>query len=178
MIMIYIFEQKLYNIRHWRKFIKKIYIAGFDVFAPNAKEIGEKYKEICEANDFIGLYPLDGVANGSHNIFLADISLIDECNIIVANLNSFRGDVMDDGTAFELGYGFAKKKTLYGYMDDTRDMIEKLGNIDNQGYLVENFNNPINLMIAESTTIMQGDFENCIKNLRKLYNNNFQRIKK
>ena len=148
--------------------MKKIYIAGFDVFSPNAKEIGENYKKICEENGFIGLYPLDGVAEGANNIFKADIFQIDESDIIVANLNPFRGKLMDDGTAFELGYGFANNKTLYGYMDDTRSMIEKDGTVDEQGYFVEDVSNPINLMIAESTTIIQGDFENCIKKIKML----------
>ena len=77
---------------------------------------------------------------------------------------------MDDGTAFELGYGYALGKLLYGYMDDDRSMREKIGYIgykDSEGYNVEDFNKPINLMIAESTKIVQGDFELCIKRLKR-----------
>lgn len=74
---------------------------------------------------------------------------------------------MDDGTAFEIGYGYASNKEIYGYIDDDRDLIEKIGLKDEEGYNVENFNHPINLMIAESTKIIKGTFEDCIKSITK-----------
>lgn len=43
--------------------MKKIYIAGFDVFEPNSIEIGKKYVELCKKYGFIGLYPLDNVVD-------------------------------------------------------------------------------------------------------------------
>lgn len=43
--------------------MKKIYIAGFDVFEPNSIEIGKKYVEVCKKYYFIGLYPLDNVVD-------------------------------------------------------------------------------------------------------------------
>ncbi len=151
--------------------MEKIYIAGFDVFCENAFEIGEYYKNICKKYNFIGLYPLDNELETSKEIFLGNINLIEQSDIIVANLNNFRGDTMDDGTAFEIGYGYAKNKLLYGYMDDVRDLITKIGNKDSNGFIVEDFKKPINLMIAESVNIVEGNFEDCIKKLR-LYKNN------
>lgn len=145
---------------------KIIYIAGFDVFKDDAIKIGKEYKEICENYGFIGLYPLDNVANGSEEIFKGNIGLINQSDIIVANLNDFRGQTMDDGTAFELGYGHASGKLLYGYIDSNIDMTSKIGYKDKDGYNVENFGKPINLMIAESTTIVEGDFEDCVKRLK------------
>lgn len=146
---------------------KKIYIAGFDVFKDDAIKIGNKYKEICKLYGFEGLYPLDNVSSFANEIFKGDIRLIDESDIIVANLNNFRGQTMDDGTAFELGYGYALGKLLYGYMDDDRSMREKIGYKDSEGYNVEDFDKPINLMIAQSTKIVKGDFESCIKRLKR-----------
>lgn len=43
--------------------MKKIYIAGFDVFEANSIEIGKKYVELCKKYGFIGLYPLDNVVD-------------------------------------------------------------------------------------------------------------------
>ncbi|HIU40102.1 MAG TPA: nucleoside 2-deoxyribosyltransferase [Candidatus Aphodocola excrementigallinarum] len=146
---------------------KKIYIAGFDVFKDDAIKTGDKYKEICKLYGFTGLYPLDNVAFNANDIFKGDIRLIDESDIIVANLNNFRGQTMDDGTAFELGYGYALGKLLYGYMDDDRSMREKIGYKDSEGYNVEDFDKPINLMIAQSTKIVKGDFESCVKRLKR-----------
>ena len=110
---------------------------------------------------------MDNVAFNANDIFKGDIRLIDESDIIVANLNNFRGQTMDDGTAFELGYGYALGKLLYGYMDDDRSMREKIGYKDSEGYNVEDFDKPINLMIAQSTKIVKGDFESCVKRLKR-----------
>lgn len=145
---------------------KKIYIAGFDVFKDNAIELGNKYKEICKLYGFEGLYPLDNTSLNSNEIFRGNIGLIIQSDIIVANLNNFRGQTMDDGTAFELGYGYASGKLLYGYIDDSRSMVAKIGYQDNNGYNVENFGKPINLMIAESVNIVEGDFTDCVKRLK------------
>lgn len=93
---------------------QKIYIAGFDVFKDDAIDVGNKYKEICKLYGFVGLYPLDNTFSRSDLIFKGNVGLINESDIIVANLNNFRGQTMDDGTAFELGYGYASGKILYG----------------------------------------------------------------
>ncbi len=145
---------------------QKIYIAGFDVFKDDAIDIGNKYKEICKLYGFVGLYPLDNTFSRSDLIFKGNVGLINESDIIVANLNNFRGQTMDDGTAFELGYGYASGKILYGYIDDARSMIEKIGYKDSDGYNVEDFGKPINLMIAESVNIVEGDFDACVKRLK------------
>ena len=39
--------------------MKKIYIAGTDVFEQNSIEIGERYVKLCQKYGFQGLYPLD-----------------------------------------------------------------------------------------------------------------------
>ena len=44
-------------------FLKKIYIAGFDVFMQNSIEIGKNYVELCKKYGFEGLYPLDNVVD-------------------------------------------------------------------------------------------------------------------
>ncbi len=50
-------------------------------------------------------------------IFDNDRRGIDECDVVVANLN---GIITDDGTAWELGYAFAKGKHLIGLHTDWR----------------------------------------------------------
>ena len=50
-------------------------------------------------------------------IFDNDRRAIDECDVVVANLN---GIITDDGTAWELGYAFAKGKYLIGLHTDWR----------------------------------------------------------
>jgi len=50
-------------------------------------------------------------------IFRNDKGAIDECDVIVANLN---GVTTDDGTAWELGYAFALDKFSVGLFTDWR----------------------------------------------------------
>ncbi|MBR1939337.1 nucleoside 2-deoxyribosyltransferase [Candidatus Saccharibacteria bacterium] len=149
----------------------RIYIAGPSVFAPNALEIGKRYKEICKEHGFIGFYPLDASGKlDSRGIFRANKSHIDEADIIVADINFFRGSTVDDGTAWEIGYGYAKGKEIFCYLQKEGNLIEKLGRSDENGYSVEDFGNPVNLMIAEAAReIFYGDFEDCIRALAAHY---------
>ena len=147
---------------------KKIYIAGPDVFRPDAKEIGEYYKSICEKYNFIGLFPLDNESSDPFEIGDINEALIDEADYVVANMNPFRGLGMDDGTAYEIGYARHAGKPVYGYMDDIRDMRTKIGETDTDGNNVENFGFPNNLMIARRSIIVEGGFEDCIKIVGKV----------
>ncbi len=143
--------------------MKKIYLAGFDVFYPDAVQRGQAMKEACAQYGFCGLYPLDNEADDVHEIFEGNKALIRSADLVLANLNPFRGHEMDSGTAFEIGYAHALGKELWGYLDDGRTMREKLGETDANGCSVENFGHPLNLMIAECTHIVQGDFFDCLK---------------
>lgn len=138
--------------------MKKIYLAGFDVFAPDAVQRGAKMKLLCAEKGFAGLYPFDNEANDAAGIFAGNCGLIDQADIVIANLNAFRGDEPDSGTCFEVGYAFAKGKTVYGYLSDGRTMREKLGAQDENGFAVENFGLSVNLMLAGAATIVYGDF--------------------
>ena len=105
--------------------MKKVYLAGFDVFAPDAKQRGVKMKMLCAGRGLIGLYPLDHEADGAEAIFRGNCGLIDQADAVIANLNAFRGREPDSGTCFEVGYAFAKGKKVYGYVSDARTMREK-----------------------------------------------------
>ena len=54
-------------------------------------------------------------------IFDNDRRGVDECDVVVASLN---GIITDDGTAWELGYAFAKGKFLIGLHTDWRRRFE------------------------------------------------------
>jgi nucleoside 2-deoxyribosyltransferase len=163
---------------------KRIYLAGPDVFRFNALGYFEAVKKLCKSYGFEGLSPFDNDSfNGelfskehSTNIFKGNFSLIDKCDIIMANLIPFRGACVDDGTAWELGYGYSKGKLLYGYTP----MIVKLPyQLDMDKYpdsllefpIVESFgDNLVNLMIQESIELSGGKIlntlENCLKDLK------------
>ena len=56
-------------------------------------------------------------ADNVPEIFANDRQGIDDSTIVVANLN---GVTTDDGTAWEIGYAYAKGKTLVGFHSDWR----------------------------------------------------------
>jgi nucleoside 2-deoxyribosyltransferase len=165
--------------------MKKIYIAGFDVFKQNSIQIGENYAKLCKQYGFEGLYPLDNVVDFkqsknkiAQDIYKANIELIHKADIVIANLNQFRGKEADSGTIWECGYGKALGKKVYGYMEknqsylDTFSINEKklINNVytDNDNMFIEDFDYPINLMIACSVEkIVFGGFEDSLKELIK-----------
>ena len=100
--------------------MKKIYIAGPDVFEPNSIEIGKEYSQLCKEYGFEGLYPLDNFVDFeqdkqkiAQDIFVANVKLIQEADIVIANLNTFRGKEEDSGTIWECGYATALGKDVY-----------------------------------------------------------------
>lgn len=165
--------------------MKKIYIAGFDVFEQNSIQIGKEYVNLCKTYDFEGLYPLDNVVNFNQekrkiaqDIYKANINLIQKCDIVIANLNSFRGKEADSGTVWECGYATALGKKVYGYMSEEKNYIDTfLENekkelngvyIDLETRVIEDFDYSINLMIACSIEKMIfGNFEDCLKEISK-----------
>ena len=150
-----------YHFTKWGNYMK-LYLAGYDVFRKDAKQYGEKLKKLCKQYGAIGLYPLDNEGDNAEDIFKGNLHLLEQCDAVIANLNFFRGDDMDSGTAFEIGYAFARGKRIWGYLQDARPLKEKLGKCDCNGFMVENFQLPLNLMIACSAQIVEGDFLTCL----------------
>ena len=154
--------------------MKKIYIAGPDVFEKDSIEIGKRLLSLCEEYGYKGLYPLDNVVDFSQekrkiaqDIYFANVAMIDDADIVIANLNTFRGKEADSGTVWECGYAFAKGKKVYGYMQSTRAYREQFdAEFDEKGRVVEDFDYPINLMIACSCSeIIEGSFLDVLKKL-------------
>src|SRR5262249_49808088 len=101
----------------------KIYLAGPDVFLPDALVIGQQKREICTRHGVTGLYPLDNVvdrkaADVSLQIFRTNQAMMDACEAIIANLTPFRGPGADAGTVYELGYMAGRGKLCLGYSND------------------------------------------------------------
>jgi nucleoside 2-deoxyribosyltransferase len=163
-----------------------IYLAGFDVFYPDAVARAEKMKELCAAYGFEGRFPADvsidptGLtpAELAAAIFRRDAQLVQECDIIAANLYPFRGAEPDSGTCFEMGLAYGLGKTLYGYAP-AGTMAERIAEhhapvvqtpdgrmVDSNGMTVENFGSPVNLMISVPATIVFGTLEDCLRRIR------------
>jgi len=144
----------------------KIYLAGPNVFLPDAVDIGRRKREICAAHGVIGLYPLDNAIdrladNISLNIFKGNQAMMDAANAIIANLTPFRGPGADAGTAYELGYMAARGKLCLGYSNDPTIYAERVRRftevssqdghlVDAEELTVEDFGLSDNLMMMHA----------------------------
>ena len=148
----------------------KIYLAGPDIFLPNAVEIARIKNQLTTAAGFLPLNPMDNNLGKPPElradrerfadlIFQADFEMIYECDAIIANLTPFRGVSADVGTAAAVGMGIMGGKKVFGYTNDFRDyairvLHESEGPIrddgewlDARGWLIERFGLTDNIMI-------------------------------
>lgn len=165
-----------------------VFLAGPDRYAPNAEERYAKMKAACEQ---IGLYPITPLDDApgipriesddpyirAANTFAHNQQHVRNCDILIANLNDFHGWEPDSDTSFECGMAFQLGKRLFGYMEDTRimkDRVPHLGDAENRdacGCNVENFDYPINLMFASSMPLLKGSFYDALKEIQTLLEN-------
>jgi nucleoside 2-deoxyribosyltransferase len=118
-----------------------IYLAGPDVFLPDAIEIWRRKVEICARHGLIGRYPLANpldltAADASLRIYKGLETMMDECGAIIANLTPFRGPGADPGTVYELGYMAARGKFCLGYSNDPAvyaDRVRRFTTVTSQG---------------------------------------------
>jgi len=90
--------------------IMKIYLAGPDIFRPDSESWASAARDLCRQYGFEALTPLDHGETGPRQICEANLELIRKAQMVVANLNPFRGAEPYSGTVFELGYGMALGK--------------------------------------------------------------------
>lgn len=169
----------------------KLYLAGPEVFRSDAIEYARTQRDLCVQYGFVGLHPMDNNIDLSDSsmrtatrIYRGDIGQIKACDIVIANCNAFRGALIDDGTAYELGYGNALGKPTYGYIERLLPEQELLQErcvfttlpdgrkVDQDGFLlVDDFGTSINLMMQcgmldSGGRLVEGDFETCLKAIR------------
>ena len=163
---------------------RRVYLAGFDVFRPDAVAHGRRLAALCVEAGFDGLYPLDNAAPDyltgpdlAQWIYKANIDLIRSADIVMANVDDFRGPgEPDSGTAWEIGFAVALGKDVWGYTTDTGTLADRVparpsaaGPLCQRGFLVEDFGLSKNLMIACSARIVEGGPDSCIAQLSKAY---------
>lgn len=166
-----------------------IYLASLERYKAHGAEQLAAMKEICRQFGYEAVSPLD-MAPGVDKITTDDPYIwaanvfdncqqhVRDCDIIIADLNDFRGYEISNDVGFECGMGFELGKALYGYMDHTDKLVDKIPHMgeameyrDQTGSNVEDFDYPANLMFACSMTIFQGDFRSVIENIIRDHEN-------
>lgn len=164
--------------------MKRIYLAGPDVFRPDAIQRGNYMKNFCREHGFEPLFPFDNdnEASTAKTIFEHNWCLLHDCDIVLANITPFHGPSADVGTVWEMGYGSALGKTVVAYSNDLRDLKSRV--VEFNGPLVDgktkdgmgfdDFGEVENLMIAKSISNLFTSFEVAILHL----SNEFNQVKK
>lgn len=165
--------------------MRSVYLAGFDVFLPDAVAHGERLKTLCATYGFEGVFPLDNAAPPDLSgqalaqwIYRANVALIRRTDMVMANLNPFRGAEPDSGTAFEVGYAIACGKSVWGYTGQSGSLIDQVAvgaaaddgvsrMVDAQGHTVEDFGLSLNLMLACSARIVNGGPADCLASMAR-----------
>lgn len=145
---------------------KKIYLSGFEIYSKEHVTVIQDMRKLCNKYGFVGIC-YEGINDSEEDIFMNKIKAIERADMLIANLNFFRGDNVWDETAFEIGYAYAKEKPIYGYIADMRPLKEKI--VKKSGYNVENTAMPVSLLLSFPTTIIKGGLEQC---LRFIFNTN------
>src|ERR1700761_3963017 len=149
---------------------KRVYLAGPEVFLPNAREIGAQKRAICERHGLIGVFPTDdepvpdpstppteqGLA-----ISRAMEHAMRTCDAMIVNLTPFRGPSADVGSAYEMGFMRALGRPLFAYSNDGRSFPDRIASFcgavrirttgeheDADGMAIEPFALHDNLMLA------------------------------
>jgi nucleoside 2-deoxyribosyltransferase len=152
--------------------VLRAYLAGPDIFLPDAVRWAERKKQICARYGLIGVSPLDAMPNEPpewvalpewRHIALRNEALIRSCDLMIANLTPFRGPSADVGTVYEVGFMRALGRPVFGYAtiaagftQRTLDFAGPRGGAtsardgpwrDADGMLIEQFGRFDNLMI-------------------------------
>ena len=100
------------------------YLAGPDVFLPQAVAHGQRKIDLCARYGILGRAPLNESIPGLPDmppeqawwaIYRKDISMMEACDIVIANLTPFRGASADSGTLIEVGWFLGRGRPIFGY---------------------------------------------------------------
>ncbi|MAS41180.1 MAG: hypothetical protein CMK33_05630 [Porticoccaceae bacterium] len=155
----------------------RIYLAGPEVFFPNALRQGAEKKRLCAQYGFEGVYPLDNVVEGAERLAPQELArrishanegLMRSCDLLIANCTPFRSVSMDVGTAFEIGFMQALGRPVLGYSNTPADYAERVRaaarassaawDAESHAADIEDFGLAENLMIAIAITDTSGVF--------------------
>jgi nucleoside 2-deoxyribosyltransferase len=143
----------------------RVYLAGPDIFLPDAAQCAERKKQVCARYGLTGVSPLDGIPGEPpewtvlpewRRIALRNEMLIRSCDLMIAKLTPFRGPSADVGTVYEVGFMRALGRPVFGYATTTKGFTQRTLDFagvhaepwrDVNGMLIEQFGLFDNLMI-------------------------------
>jgi nucleoside 2-deoxyribosyltransferase len=157
----------------------RAYLAGPDIFVPDAAGLVARKKAICGRYDLIGLSPLDPWPDEPTawealpewcRIALRNEAQIRSADLMIANLTPFRGPSADVGTVYEVAMMRTLGRPVFGYATTAVGFVRRTANFvsevvagadgslrDGEGLLIEQFGLFDNLMIEAGLAASNGE---------------------
>ena len=160
-------------------------------YAPDWDEQRQRHRRACEERGFVLLEP-DCPGQSAAEDFHFWMEAVRRCDILVGDMNNFRGWEPDSGACFVLGAGYIWGKKTYLYLDDLRSCAEKFteekyrdeqaeqiditapenqkkgtvsqGWRDREGIVLEN--GPLNLMMSAHAPLVEGGFAETLERIQ------------
>jgi nucleoside 2-deoxyribosyltransferase len=111
----------------------KVYLAGPEVFLPNARTILDEKIEMARKYGFVPVSPGDlqvpaSLTGRSRGLAISAVNeqLMMSADMIIANLTPFRGISADVGTVYELGFMCARGLPAYAFTNVAQDYFERV----------------------------------------------------
>lgn len=111
----------------------KVYLAGPEVFLPNAREVLDAKIALARRYGFTPISPGDleipaFETKRGHGLAISAVNekLMSGAEMIIANLTPFRGIAADVGTVYELGFMCARGCPAYGFSNMASNHFERL----------------------------------------------------
>ena len=161
-------------------------------YAPDWEQQRQRYQRACEARGFALLEPACA-GQRVEDDFHSWMETVRRCDILVGDMNNFRGWEPDSGACFVLGAGYVWGKKIYLYLDDLRSCAENFteekyqdepgeqiditapenqnkgtvskGWRDKEGIVLEN--GPLNLMMSAHAPMVEGGFEEALERIQQ-----------
>jgi nucleoside 2-deoxyribosyltransferase len=139
------------------------YLAGPDVFLPNAPEHARRKAEICVRHGLHARPPLnEDIAtlaamperDAWRAIYAKDVAMMEASDLAIVNLTPFRGASADAGTPVELGWFLGRNRPVFAYSNSAESFTARSATLLDAvpdpmaGLTVGGFGLPDNLMIA------------------------------
>ena len=146
-----------------------VYLAGPGVFRPDVVDHAIWLLERCRAYGMRGLFPYDvedvGFPPRADSIYRESLNRLEKCDVVMADLNPFRGQEPDSGTVLAIGYALAKGKEVFAHIRDGRMLKDRIGDIGPEGWRVEDFGLPLNAMLGVSVSWVVGNEDDCLQSI-------------
>jgi len=110
----------------------RVYLAGPEVFLPEATALFAEKKAICAEHGLVGVSPFDNEVSGMDGgaamalaIYRGNVAAMTGAAFAIANITPFRGISIDAGTAFEIGFMCALGRPVYAYSAEPLPYAER-----------------------------------------------------